>query len=163
MTAYYLRLSRYEPGVHQSASSSWTSISDIGKSFEDGILTQAEYESVETLYLEAIDRLITDNGNPTFVVSDLHGSPTASPAAREVREGSQVRRQDVLEICRMELREELSCRLDHGEDFYVHVGFDFYVYLGCERLTPESVAAIDESGLFIEHGVPSPYSTETQV
>jgi len=159
MTTHELRLSRYEPGALQSATSTWTSISDVGQLFDDGLLSQAEYERVEDLYLVALESLLKDAGRPELTVSDLQLAPLASAPARVVREGARVGVAEALEICRLELRDELSCRLDDDERFYVHVGFDFYVYVGCERLTPSVSAAIERSGLFIERGVPSPYAT----
>ena len=158
MTQNQLRISRYRPGVPQSATSTWTSMSDVGHVFDDGLLSQAEYERVEQLYLAALVALLDDAGRPELLVSDVQLSPSASAAARAVRDGARVTVPDAVEICRLELREELSCRLD-DERFYVHVGFDYYLYLGCERVSPAVIAAIEESGLFVERGVPSPYAS----
>lgn len=158
MTAHELRVSRYRPGVPQSATSTWTSMSDVGQLFDDGLLSLAEYERVEQLYLAALASLLDAAGRPELTVSEVQVAPSASAAARAVRDGARVGVAEALEICRLELREELSCRLDDDQRFYVHVGFDFYLYVGCERLSPSVIAAIEGSGLFIEHKVPSPYS-----
>jgi hypothetical protein len=158
MTAHELRLSRYEPGRVYTASSTWTSMSDVGRSFDDGDLTLAEYERVEQTYLTAIGVLLAQLGNPELTVSDVQLAPAASEQAQAVREGSLVDAAAAIDICRLELREELSCRLD-GDHLYVHVGIDYYVYVGCEYLDASAVAAIEASGLFVEQDVPSPYAT----
>jgi hypothetical protein len=159
MTAYELRLSRYEPGALQSPTSTWTSISDVGRVFDDGQLSEGEYMRVEGLYLGALESLLDDAGRPDLTVSDLQLTPAATVRARAVQEGQRVGMRDALEICRLGLREEISCRLDDDQRFYIHVGFDYYVYVGCERLSPDVIAQIEDSGLFLERGVPSPYAT----
>jgi hypothetical protein len=153
-----LRINRYDPRVAYSATTTWTAMSDIGKSFDDGELTRAEYEAVEGRHLSAVSALMDAAGVSELTVSDIQRSPLASAAALAVQEGTRVSPSEALEICRLELRDELSCRLDSAGDFYVHVGFDYYLYVGAQRLPGATVAEIEEAGLFVERGVPSPYS-----
>jgi hypothetical protein len=158
MIDHQLRVSRFRPGVPHSGTSTWTSISDVGQLFEDGVLTRDEYERVEGLYLQALDKLLVAAGWPELTVLDLHVAPDASVAARRVTEGAQLRGPEILDVVRLQLREELSCRLDH-ERFYVHVGFDLYLYVGSLALPDSTIREIEQLGLFVEEGVPSPYAT----
>jgi hypothetical protein len=156
---YQFRISRFRPGVSQSATSPWTSRSDIGETFDDGVLTLAEYERVEDRYIGAVRMLLEAAGSPELTVSDLHVTPWATPSAEAVVEGGQLKSEQALEVCRLDLREELSCRLDNGDRFHIAVGFDYYLYVGTAQPSSAAISLIEESGLFVEHGVPSPYLT----
>ena len=156
---HQFRISRFRPGASQSAISTWTSKSDVGETFDDGVLTLAEYERVEDLYVGAVRTLLEAAGLPDLRVSELHVTPLATPSARAVLEGAQLTAERALEVCRLELREELSCRLDNDDRFYVHVGFDYYLYVGTAQPDSAAIESIEESGLFVEHDVPSPYLT----
>lgn len=48
------------------------------------------------------------------------------------------------------------CRLEAGDVFTVHVGWDQYVYVGSNRLCEEAVARTRELGLFPEPMTTSP-------
>jgi hypothetical protein len=135
-------------------------LSDVGEKFDDGVLTLEEYERVENLYLSAVRQFMEAAGSPDLLVSELQLAPLATPAAQAVQDGALLTAQEALEVCRLELREELSCRLDDDERFYVHVGMDYYVYLGTLNPSSAVVEAIEESGLFVEEGVSSPYFTD---
>jgi len=55
------------------------------------------------------------------------------------------------------LREEGWCRLVDGERFFVHVGWDYYVYIGSDRTCDRSVAAAEGLRLFVDRDFVSPY------
>src|SRR6476661_2747161 len=53
------RVTKYNPAFRRADNGAymrddWTSVSDIGGTFADGVLTREEYERVEGLYVEAI-------------------------------------------------------------------------------------------------------------
>lgn len=157
MMRFEIRVSHHDPDVVQTATSSWTSIDDVGRSFDDGVLELVEYERVEQLYLDALAGLLRDAGEPRLSVSRVHFSPCASDEARSIREGDEVSARRALEICRWQLREEVECRLN-SERVSVAFGFDFYMYVAGADLQPSAVARVQESGLFVEFDFPSPYS-----
>jgi hypothetical protein len=135
-------------------------MSQLGEVFDDGLFTLAKYERVERLYLDAIERTMTRAGVYELTVSQIELVETESVVGMQLREGLVVTRDAALEISKLELREELSCRLDHGDSYYVHFGFDYYLYVGSSTESWSEIAAIECSGLWVEHDFPSPYAIE---
>ncbi|MFF3095176.1 hypothetical protein [Streptomyces cyaneofuscatus] len=52
------------------------------------------------------------------------------------------------------------CRLEAGDVFTVHVGWDQYMYVGSDRPRVHTVARTRELGLFPEPLTASPYGAE---
>lgn len=151
MTQYTVRLCRYGAETTRGTATTWTSISDIGKSFDDGVLTLERYLRTESAYLEAVRLVYRDAGNPPLSIRDLE------LPAPGLSEGATVEGEAVLEVVRMMLREETSCRLVADDVFFVHAGFDYYVYIGSTHLQDVTITKIESLGLRIQHGYPSPY------
>lgn len=156
---YNYRVGRYKPGTRHTATSTWTSVSDIGRRFDDGVLTKEEYERVEYLYLEAVRAVATEVQVDELEVSDLLLGPAASVEATQIRNGDTITVNEALGILRLELREELSCRLKSDDRLHVDAGFDFYIYLGTCDPIYNVISEIEASGLFVERNIPSPYMT----
>jgi hypothetical protein len=53
------------------------------------------------------------------------------------------------------LREELWCRLE-GQSGFVHIGWDYYMYIGVPHRCPKAEFLVEELGLHPEL-FPSPY------
>jgi hypothetical protein len=62
-----------------------------------------------------------------------------------------------VEAVRQMLREEGWCRLIDDDRFYIHVGWDYYLYVGTSRLCERSVRLAEARGLFVDPDFPSPY------
>ena len=58
-------------------------------------------------------------------------------------------------LCRAMLREEYWCRIE-GDDFFIHFGYDFYMYLGASSPCEHSLDYARSLGLFPESLI-SPY------
>lgn len=151
-----LRVSHH-PHTLEARRSSWTSFSDVGEEFGGVTLTLEEYERVESLYLQAARLMLTFAKAESLTVSDVQLSLVASEAAKSVRDGATVTLEQALEIFRLELREELECRLETDNGVYLHTGFDYYFYVGgpfqCEGATKD----IERLGLNVDRDVVSPY------
>ncbi|MCA1707031.1 MAG: hypothetical protein LC808_28700 [Actinobacteria bacterium] len=159
------KITKYNPALYGAAGSymkdEWTSISDIGKVFEGVILTSAEYENFENAYLTAV-RLFADAAG----VSQLRACDVELrddiPKWR-LEDGQYVSLPFAIEICREMLREgTIWCRLEEGEDFYVHIGHDYYMYVGVNASADvrQAVRSVRQLGLFVEENWPSPYLRE---
>jgi hypothetical protein len=64
-------------------------------------------------------------------------------------EGSVLRRTEFSEALRRVLREEVWCRFEAPSGF-VHVGYDYYMYIGVPQPCPESQRLVRQLGLFVE-------------
>src|SRR5205823_2185895 len=64
-------------------------------------------------------------------------------------EGSVLGRIELGEVLRRVLREEIWCRFEALSGF-VHVGYDYYMYIGVPQPCPESQRLARQLGLFVE-------------
>ncbi|MFZ4278279.1 RNA-binding protein [Streptomyces arboris] len=83
------------------------------------------------------------------------------PALTGYHDGAAVSLPVALELVRVMLRDQGAwCRLEVGDEFTVHVGFDQYVYVASNRPCEDAVARTRELGLFPEPLTASPYAAE---
>ncbi|MGW6318651.1 RNA-binding protein [Streptomyces sp. NPDC055099] len=78
-------------------------------------------------------------------------------------DGAEVSLPVALELVRAMLRDQGAwCRLEVGDVFTVHVGWDQYVYVGIDRPCADAVARTRELGLFAEPMTASPYAAQPE-
>ncbi|MCT9094321.1 RNA-binding protein [Streptomyces sp. ASQP_92] len=142
--------------------------------------TVSDHGPVEAAYLSSIaafaaasgmDRLEIREPSVTGVVHfglepsvEGHGlGEIFPPDLAGYHDGAEVPLPVALELVRTMLRDQGAwCRLEAGEVFTVHVGWDQYVYVGTDRLCADAVARTRELGLFPEPVAISPYAAELQ-
>jgi hypothetical protein len=149
------RVTKYDPAFRVRGAykrEEWISVSDIGKSFGGVVLTEAEYQRVEDAYITAALSFLSEAGLTELVVEGLEyrgGSPLP------FSEGSVLRGAELGQALRRVLREEFWCRFEAPNGF-IHVGYDYYMYVGVPQSCPESQKLVRELGLFAEP-LESPY------
>jgi hypothetical protein len=74
-----------------------------------------------------------------------------------VSEGARLSEVDAIDAVRQMLRGEGWCRLLDNDRFYIHVGWDYYLYVGTQQPCERSVALAESKGLFVDRDFPSPY------
>jgi hypothetical protein len=80
------------------------------------------------------------------------------PDLTDYHDGTEVSLPVALELVRAMLRDQGAwCRLEVGDLFTVHVGWDQYVCVGSDRPCADAVARTRELGLFPERLAASPY------
>jgi hypothetical protein len=158
---FELRVTKYDPAHRDRRGAytrdEWTSVSDIGRPFAGVVLTEAEYARVEDAYATAAVALLREAGVQSLTVAGLENCAADSlPFA----EGAQLGLSEVDEVVRRVLREEFWCRLE-GAGAFVHLGYDFYMYVGIPRPCPKAEDLARGLGLFVEP-FRSPYSGQRQ-
>ena len=114
-------ISKYRPQFYDSQScytrNEWTSISDIGKSFDDGVLTTNEYLETERHYINTAIELARISGCSYLTVDYLEGKHIVQnvkgyqlnynllETARKMRQGLKIRLSDCVDYLRLCLRE----------------------------------------------------------
>lgn len=152
------RISKFDPAASaDQRREEWTSIADIGRRFSGEILTRSAYEEAESKYLEALRLLLSEGQVRLLRVKDVLRSSVATAASSWIADGITLDVQEALEVCRAQLREELSCHLVADTGYCIDVGFDFYLYVTSPIALHRSLDAIRDFGLYVETGVPSPY------
>lgn len=153
---------------------------------EDGSYRGAEeavsdHGPVEAAYLEAISAFAHATGTahleirePSITGPVYFGAQPASPdhglgglfpeGLTGYHDGAEVSLEVALELVRVMLREQGAwCRLEAGDVFTVHVGWDQYVYVGSDHPCTNAVARTRELGLFAEPLTVSPYAAKPEV
>jgi hypothetical protein len=100
------------------------------------------------------------------IASFLEESAVTAVAAEDVEnpeaqfhtvEGQTLPPIEAVETVRAMLREEGWCLLRDGDRFYIHVGWDYYLYVGSNCSCRRSVDLAGQLGLFIDEPFASPY------
>jgi hypothetical protein len=151
------RLTKYDPALRDGSGAytgdDWIMFSQIGETFAGERLTLARYLEVEARHLVALASFLEESGTATVTAEDVEDSS----GALRVSEGAELSPGEAVEAARHMLRDEGWCRLRDGDRFYLHVGWDYYVYVGSHVPCERSVELAEQNGLFVDCDFPSPY------
>lgn len=153
------RITKYNP-VYRNASGAytrddWTSYSDIGRTYAGKTLSLHEYQAVEATYIEVAVRFLRDAGIRELVVRSFENSDKNQTS---IKEGAVLTLEQVAHVMRAVLRQEFWCRLE-GQTSYVHLGWDFYMYVGVPAECRLAQTEASHRGLFVESFI-SPYNQD---
>lgn len=150
------RITKYDPAKRVNGiytADDWTSISDIGQIFSGVILTHEEYQAVEDAHVRCVIEIYKRSNMPQLAVRnpEYHGSGIRLP--KKVVD-TQVLQKIVVDC----LREKYWAKLE-GDNFYIHFGYDYYLYVGTTLDWPDVNEICKKNHLFCEifH---SPYSDQ---
>lgn len=144
------RVTKYDPAHRDPYGAytrdEWTSVSDVGRTFVGVVLSEAEYRRVEDAYANVAVAFLREAGIWSLTVAGLENhSAVPLPFA----DSSPLGLAEVGEVLRRVLREEFWCRLE-GAGAFVHVGYDYYMYVGVPNPCPDAAALAVQLGLFVE-------------
>lgn len=150
------RITKYDPQFRDTRGAytrdEWTAVSDVGQFFDGELLTTAEYHRVENAYIASALSFCREAGVESLTVRGLENHGGVSPT---ISEGAVIPLEQVQPILTDVLREHYWCKLE-GLDSFIHVGYDFYMYLGTPSECPTSIQLAGSLGLFVE-SFHSPY------
>lgn len=160
----YYRITKYNPAFRNEqgfyTKKDWTSISDIGKTFDEGILTIEEYKQIEDAYVNAINIILQENDISKMTVCKLEKNDCIeeyilSQKDKElyatIFDFSKLVLNDVETIIRLALRELIWCTLScHTKKLEIEFGYDYYMYVRCDEISVSAQKRISEYGLFVE-------------
>ncbi len=154
------RVTKYDPANRNATGAyipnTWTSISDIGRSFDGIVLTQSEYQRVEDLYVEIAVSFLSESGAASLQIIGLESSDRHLEPGIALANGTQLSEENLAPVIRLALREQIWCRLEEEGGSFIHFGYDYYMYLGVIGDCPSSRRLATEQGLFVEE-YHSPY------
>ncbi|MER6678752.1 hypothetical protein [Streptomyces sp. NPDC000983] len=141
MTLCFL-VSKYDESRRSGRISDWSSFEDVGKSFNGEVLTAAEYQRVEDLYISAVESLADAMQADRFKLRNLVLNEPPPPWLGAAYEGRSVERHTALRLLRRMLRHGLiSCTLESGDVLRVAVETDFYISV---EIQPDAVDCLEE-------------------
>lgn len=154
LALHQYRLTKYDPRFRDHSGAyqrdEWTSISDVGSVKAGQVVTIEEYETVEAAYINTICRLIESAEIGPFRVFD--------PESALMAHHDLVPPGGLGSVLKSLLREAYWCRLADADQYFIHVGYDYYIYLGLpdDLVNPQRLVS---EGLFLEP-FESPYHPE---
>ncbi len=144
------RVTKYNPALRAPDGAylrdDWTSVSDIGRTFNGNTLTDIEYTRVESAYVASALAFLNESGVPSLTVCRLENR---FEAALAFGNGAELSLEQIAAILPRMLREEFWCALE-APDAFIHVGYDYYMYLGVPSACPEAQQLATSVGLFVE-------------
>lgn len=162
----YWRVTKYNPLHREDGADSpytvdtWTQVEDL----HEGKVCVEEYKQVEDSYVNACMLFAKETGLKKIKVVDFINDMTSSevliehkldlPDSRDDLE--EVAIEELADLVRKNLRGVLYCKIEGENNFYIHFGYDFYMYIGSEFSCESAIKLVEESGLFVEEIV-SPY------
>jgi hypothetical protein len=150
------RVTKYNPRFRTSTGAytrdEWISFDDIGRSFGGVELTSSEYQRVEDAYVAAAVGFLRDAGVSHI---DVRWLENRDHLELPFGEGDLLTVAEVSDVLRRLLRAEFWCQLE-AADAFVHVGYDYYMYVGVPRPCPAARQQAEDLGLYVEDFA-SPY------
>lgn len=165
------RITKYNPKFRDengcyTLKEEWTCPSEIGKTINGNEFTLNEYLQVEAAYIDSVIKFIEETSIDTLRILQLEYTISeedkTSPLYEKefekllLKEDSRVTKNEIRMICKMVLRNFLWCKLYSKNNFFVHFGWDYYMYIGSNVNCLLSIDYASSKGLFVEQCI-SPY------
>lgn len=149
------RITKYNPSFRNDKGyyivDEWTDFSDIGKKFNNIGLTLEDYIKVENAYIRTAVSILKECNIKALTIKNLE-----LHLEKQYLQENQIMPIENIHIMLKDIfRNKLWCKFEM-EDAFVHIGYDFYMYLGCNLLKKEAEQIAIENGLFCEEFT-SPY------
>jgi hypothetical protein len=168
---YQWRVTKYNPDLGMKRGTihyqRWTCPSEIGKIISGKEFTLNEYLQVETAYVNTVINFIEDSGINSLRIlqlskRDISEEDKASALFDKefdklvLKEDLLVNKHEISLICKMVLRNFLDCQLHLKDNFFVHFGWDYYMFIGSSVNCLSVIDLAQNYGLFVEE-FQSPY------
>lgn len=134
----------------------WTDYSDIGNIFSGKKLTQEMYEEIETKYIQSAQDIFMADHQKELSITNLQ-KYQSNLTWKNHQIIDKLHLGGIIRDC---LRNKCWCRLS-TENFYIHFGYDFYMYIGCS-LSCDIVTKICAGNQLYVIECESPYLTIDQ-
>jgi hypothetical protein len=150
------RVTKYNPAFRDSRGAytreEWISVRQIGESFAGIVLTRQEYDRVEDAYVNTALAFLREAGLTLLTVESLENHKGWQ---LQLSNGSTLSLDEVAEVIRQMLQEKFWCRLQ-ADGGFIHIGWDYYMYVGVPRPCPTGQVQAERLGLYVEEFC-SPY------
>ncbi len=158
---YQYRITKYNPKHRDKEQGhylkdKWTSVSCIGEKFDDIILTEDEYNTIETAYTESIIIFMNENNINELQLIEYENNQNYKTDKLLIENENFYNKEQVKLLSRLILREEIWGKLVFDKQMFVHFGYDYYMYIGLEKKPKQALEIVEELGLFTEK-FKSPY------
>ena len=149
------RISKYNPELRVDGRyyrDEWTSYSDVGKVYNGEIFTYEKYVAVEKSLIGSIKELVVVAEIKVLQIAELEDYNKISTLCN----GQNIELKNIEFFVTDCHREKYWCKLN-GDNFFIHFGYDYYCYVGCNLSNNYTAEMAHRYNLFCENMV-SPYS-----
>ncbi len=147
------RVTKYDPNYRDASGAfkrnEWIAHSQIGDTFDDGLLTVGDYLTAENAYVQAAVSFLSESGVNSLAIDSLENAHSYDCSALILANGHDCSLLEIADITRLVLRDSIWCKLV-GDSAFLHFGWDYYMYIGVPAECPIATLAATESGLFVE-------------
>lgn len=162
---YQWRVTKYNPEYrdengHFTLIEEWTCPSEIGRTINGKEFTLDEYLQVEAAYINSVIQFMEDSSIDSLRIlqleCDISEEDKKSPLydiefeKLVLKEDQRVNKNEIRLICKMVLRNFLWCNLYSKDNFFVHFGWDYYMYIGSDVSCLSATRFATNNGLFVE-------------
>ncbi|MGV7002449.1 hypothetical protein ACWA2C_27820 [Priestia megaterium] len=158
---YSWRVTKYNPLKRDNngyfLNDEWTCFSEVGINVE-----MDEYLKVEKKYINAVITFMNEmNINKLYIKgleqwSEDIEAQNATEFISKLWIGQWISIQEVKKLVKLTLRNAVWCKLELGNQFFVHFGYDYYMYIGTSQKCFNALEKVVLTGLHVEL-VDSPY------
>ena len=175
---YQWRVTKYNPAFrddngYYTLVEEWTCPSEIGKIINGNEFTLEEYLRVEAAYVDAVIRFLEASNLRSLRIlqrSRLIISPDERKSIlyesefdhMHVEVDRIVTTKEIRTLCKMVLRNFLFCEFYSKDQFFVHFGWDYYMYIGSSKNSLAAIEFAEKRGLFVETFQSPSYFTEEE-
>ena len=147
------RVTKYDPQYRDASGAynrnEWIMHSQIGESFDDGVLTEPQYMAVENAYVDAAVSFLLESGVDSLAIQSLENARGYQSSDLTIADGHVCSLPEIADLARLVLRDIIWCKLARDAAF-IHFGWDYYMYIGVPVPCPIAINSATESGLFVE-------------
>jgi hypothetical protein len=154
------RVTKYDPSKRDAQgrylADEWIMYSQVGQAFGGVVLTMEEYERTERAYINAALSMLDECGVESLRVRALENRDRVRECSFDLYEDAVLSGDQLGEALRYLLREQFWCRLEADDGSFIHIGWDYYMYIGLPCGASRAILAAKAEGLFVEP-LMSPY------
>lgn len=159
------RVTKYNPDFrdengYYTIAEEWACPSEIGIFINGKEFTVNEYLQVEAAYINSIIKFMEESNIDSLRILQLEKmiseedrtSPLYEPKFEKLvlKEDLMVNKNELRLICKMVLRNFIWCKLYSKDQFFIHFGYDYYMYIGSNVNCQSAIRFAESNGLFVE-------------
>jgi hypothetical protein len=158
------RVTKYNPAYRNEQGwylrDDWTEYGDIGKKYNNEIVTLDEYLKMENNYIQAVIAFMQCNKVTSFQVTKIERGydPAEDPNStqgminiyRNIKNRSLISENNLENICKLMLRRYLWGLLRNNKLMEIRFGHDYYMVIKSKLACKKTVTNIEKLGLFVE-------------
>lgn len=151
---YEYRVTKYNPrnrdGKGLYLVDEWVRRSQVGRSFNGVLFTEADYQKMEDAYVATALAFLQESGGASLRITALENHRGYQDPGLNLQKGAQLRPEEVARVCRLNLREAIWCKLEDDAGRFIHFGWDYYMYIGVPTSCDGAKVLARRLGLFVE-------------